>query len=90
MAHDSMDMLVMLLHNEPPCKISQLIKRIIQIETKLQYDVLSKTEFDEDMVDLLYIKEDQNFTPEQEHAIVHALQQIYTLASTKFLDTESR
>jgi len=85
-----MDAIVNLLHLEPPCKISKLIKRLIQLETKLQCDVLSHEDYEEELMDLHFLKKDMDFTPEQFTAIERAFRKIYELAAAKWLDTENR
>jgi uncharacterized protein YfkK (UPF0435 family) len=85
-----MDAIINILHSETTCALSRLIKRLIQLETKLQYDVLSHEEYEEELHDVYFLKKDQNFTPEQFTAIDRAFQKIMAIAATKFLDMENR
>lgn len=85
-----MDAIINILHSEPSCATVKLAKRLIQLETKLQYDVLSHAEYEEELQDVYFLKKDQNFTPEQFLAIERAFQKIMTIAASKFLDMETR
>jgi hypothetical protein len=85
-----MDAIVNILHQDPPCRVSKLIKRLIQLETKLQYEVLSHEDYEEELMDLHFLKKDMEFTPEQFTAIERAFQKIYALAAATWLDTENR
>lgn len=85
-----MDAIINILHGEPSCATIKLAKRLIQLETKLQYGVLTHEEYEEELHDLYFLKKDLNFTPEQFTAIERAFNKIVDLAATKFLDVENR
>ena len=85
-----MDAVINILHQEPPCELSKLIKGMIRLETKLQCDAIAHEEYEEELYDLYFLKKDMDFTPEQFTAIERAFQKIIALAAAKWLDEEPR
>lgn len=85
-----MDAVINMLHQDPPCRITKLIKRLIQLETKLQYDAIAREEYEDELQDSYFLKKDLTCTPEQYAAIDRAFQKIMSLAAEKWLDEELR